>query len=116
MNKVIRSSTLNKILMTRGGHGIARPDPPLNHQYVHKRIISPFDTGMWMFCRSNPEYTFSNPEQHMQDHWYTLRVWLKVAPYWILVTAGLGAVYYMLTGYRPDGYSLKSDECGAINK
>lgn len=94
--------------LERGGLGIPRPDPPLNHQYKHKRVISTFDTGLWTHDRSQPEYTFSNPEQHMIDHWYTLRVWLKVAPYWIICTAGCGIVYFIFTGYRPDGYSFSA--------
>ena len=107
MLRIIRGEFSNGRNWTcRGGLGVHRADPPLNNLYKHKRIINCFETGMWMHCRASPEYTFSNPDQHMQDHIYTLRQWLKHAPYWLLCTFSFGLIYYIVTGYRPSGYRL----------
>jgi hypothetical protein len=94
----------------RGGTGIHRPDPPLNNEYKHKRIISAFDTGMWMHCKTNPEYVFSNPEQHMIDHIELFKIYLRIAPYWILCSSALGLFIYFMCGYRPDGYLNQTDK------
>jgi len=36
MRKLISSKTL---MAVRGGHGWARPDPPLTEVYIHKREV-----------------------------------------------------------------------------
>ena len=37
LSKLTRNALKNS--MVRGGHGWARPDPPLNESYVHKREV-----------------------------------------------------------------------------
>ncbi len=54
--------------LCRGGGGIPRPDPPLNKEYSHKRVLSAFENNLWFTCGSQPVYVFSNPEQFQQDH------------------------------------------------
>ncbi len=66
----------NNILPIRGGgHGWARPDPPVPESYYHKRENSIFDVNIWFYDDTAPEYAISYPEMHVHDHFGVLKDW-----------------------------------------
>jgi len=91
MKKLLRSP---KIVSIRGGHGWAKPDPPITEPYIHKRENSIFDSNIWFYDDTAPEYAFSYPEIHMHDHFGVLKDWFYKMPYIFACFAFVSSFYY----------------------
>ena len=101
LQKVLRKSVMQNpalLLSQRGGGGFHKPEPKLEPEYVHRRILKTTELGEQLFHDKYPEFYM-----HMHAHYMEsgAKTWAFMGGYFLLIIAPIWAfMMYMMRYIR----------------
>jgi hypothetical protein len=106
MKSILRTQFLKKATVPLRS-GWDRPDVPLLTFYTYRRQIGQFESQGWWYDGIQPEFLVNYADQHLHDHWGTLRHW---EDHWIPLLLGIGAIHVFLSVFFPQWEASTYDE------
>ena len=78
--------------------------------------MSIWDTNAWWYDNVMPEYVVSYQDQHLHDHWNTIRVWGQLFPALFAAMFAAGSYLYFVDSTRTGGFYLTDEEAPFITQ
>lgn len=66
--------------------------------------------NVWFYDGTMPEYMVSYQDQHLHDHWNTIRVWGQLFPALFAAMFAAGLYQYTVNSTRLGGFYLENEE------